>query len=44
VQLRDVVGILEVRRGELDLDYVERWIRELNLVAAWELVRSRAGI
>ena len=30
-QLRDVVGILEMRRGELDLDYVERWIRELNL-------------
>jgi len=38
-----VVGILEVRRGELDLAYVERWVRELNLAAAWELARSRAG-
>jgi hypothetical protein len=43
-QLRDVVGILEMRRGELDLDYVERWIRELKLAAAWELVKSQAGI
>ena len=42
-QLRDVVGILEMRRGELDLEYVERWIRELNLTAAWELARSREG-
>jgi hypothetical protein len=42
-QLRDVVGILEMRRGELDLEYVERWVRELNLAAAWELARSRAG-
>jgi hypothetical protein len=42
-QLRDVVGILEMRRGELDMDYVERWVRELNLAAAWELARSRTG-
>jgi hypothetical protein len=42
-QLRDVVGILEVRCGELDLDCVERWVRELNLADTWELARSRAG-
>jgi len=43
-QLRDVVGILEMRTGELDLAYVERWVRALGLTAAWERARAEAGI
>jgi hypothetical protein len=43
-QLRDVVGILEMRRHELDLAYVERWVRELGLAAAWERARAQAGV
>jgi hypothetical protein len=43
-QLRDVVGILELRRHELDLAYVERWVRELDLAAAWERAREQAGL
>jgi hypothetical protein len=43
-QLRDVVGILEVRAGELDLPYIERWVRELDLVDLWQQARARAGL
>lgn len=39
-QLRDVAGILSTRSGELDLAYVERWVRELGLEAEWERARS----
>lgn len=41
-QLRDVVGILEVRSGELDLGYIERWVRELGLGAIWERAKAAA--
>ena len=39
-QLRDVAGILDVRRGRLDLEYVERWVRELGLEEVWSRARS----
>ena len=42
-QLRDVLGVLEVHAGELDLSYIERWVRDLDLVDLWERVRARAG-
>ncbi len=29
-QLRDVRGVVERRRGELDLEYIERWAEELG--------------
>lgn len=41
-QLRDVVGILQVRSGDLDLAYVERWVRELDLSNLWERARAEA--
>ncbi len=40
-QIDDVVGILRVRGGHLDLAYVQRWIEELELTALWELARSK---
>lgn len=43
-QIRDVVGILELRAGELDLPYVERWVRELGLETVWASARARAGV
>lgn len=43
-QLRDVVGILEVRGDDLDLAYIDRWIRELDLVDLWERALIQAGI
>jgi hypothetical protein len=42
-QLRDVVGVLESRRGELDLAYVERWVRELGLADVWLRARAEMG-
>jgi hypothetical protein len=41
-QLRDVCGILEVRRGELDLAHIERWVRALGLSAIWQRARAEA--
>jgi hypothetical protein len=43
-QLRDVVGILALRTGELDLAYIQRWVRELALGALWERARIEAGL
>ena len=42
-QLRDVVGILEVRAGDLDLTYIERWVRDLELCDLWERAQSAAS-
>jgi len=43
-QLRDVAGILEVRRGELDLTYIERWVGELDLRSLWQRARAQARL
>lgn len=42
-QLRDVIGVLEVCAGDLDLAYIERWVRQLDLVDLWQRARGRAG-
>jgi hypothetical protein len=44
-QWRDVLGILKVQRGRLDLAYLRRWSDTLGLVALLEraLVESGAG-
>lgn len=34
-QLRDVAGVLAVKRGELDLAYIERWATELGVIVQW---------
>ena len=39
-QLDDVAGILDVRRGELDLAYIERWLDELGVRDLWDRVRG----
>ena len=38
-QLRDVRSILAVSGGQLDLAYIERWVRELDLAGLWEGLR-----
>ena len=43
-QLRDVVGILELRGRELDHAYLERWARELGVEAALARARAEAGL
>ena len=38
-QLRDVAGILELRAGTLDLEYLHRWLCELGLGEQGDRVR-----
>jgi hypothetical protein len=40
-QLEDVAGILRVRGPELDEDYLERWISELELAEEWRRARGK---
>ena len=39
-QLRDASGILTSRANELDIDYIEKWVTQLDLVQHWELVKE----
>jgi hypothetical protein len=38
-QLQDVAGILRVRGADLDFDYIERWVTELELAEPWRRAR-----
>ena len=44
-QMEDVAMLLRDRRGELDQDYMDRWIRELDLEGEWReaLRQSQEG-
>jgi len=42
-QLRDVVGILRMRAGEIDEPYIERWAAVLGVVEEWHRARSEAA-
>jgi hypothetical protein len=35
-QRRDVAGVLATMSGELDLGYIERWVRDLDLELEWK--------
>jgi hypothetical protein len=37
-QRRDVAAMLEISGDSIDRTYVDRWVRELGLTAAWRLV------
>jgi hypothetical protein len=39
-QRRDVAGILATAGGSLDRPYVERWVRDLDLVEEWQAAQS----
>jgi len=41
-QLEDVAGILRVRGADLDLDYIEHWVAELELAEPWRRARAAA--
>jgi len=40
LQLRDASGILQVRRDDLDFEYIEHWVAELGLQSFWLGVRG----
>jgi hypothetical protein len=39
-QLRDVAGIIAMRKSALDLEYIERWVSVLSLEPQWACVRA----
>lgn len=39
-QLEDVGGIVSIQAGKLDLEYIERWVRELGLAEQWKRARE----
>jgi hypothetical protein len=40
-QLRDVVGIVQMRKGELDVGYIDHWAPELGVEELWQEVQRR---
>lgn len=42
-QLEDVATVVRVQGDSLDRDYVERWVRRLELHNEWEMARRKAG-
>ncbi len=42
-QLNDVVGILKVQGSSLDREYVEHWVKILELTPEWLVALERAG-
>lgn len=42
-QIRDAAGIIEIQGAALDIPYVEKWVRELDLEQQWRLALERAG-
>jgi hypothetical protein len=43
LQLRDVTGILELRREDLDMAYIERWVAQLGVGELWRQVRGNGS-
>jgi len=39
-QRRDVAGILATARTELDREYVERWVGDLDLADVWQAAQA----
>jgi hypothetical protein len=42
-QWRDVLGVLKVRAGELDLEYLRRWADELQVTDLLERALQESG-
>jgi hypothetical protein len=40
-QIEDAAGILRLRRDELELAYLERWVHDLQLEEQWQAVQQR---
>jgi hypothetical protein len=43
-QIEDAAGILKVRRDQLDLPYIEKWVQELSLTDQWLQARRLADM
>jgi hypothetical protein len=43
-QIEDVAGVLKEQKESLDLSYIEKWIKELDLSSQWAHARRLAGV
>jgi hypothetical protein len=43
-QIDDAAGILRIRNDQLDLSYIRRWVRDLDLEEEWAAARRAAGV
>ena len=43
-QIEDAAGILKVRRDQVDLPYIEKWVHELGLSTQWSQARRLADM
>ena len=43
-QIEDAAGIIRIRPDELDREYIENWVRQLNLEQEWKIACRGAGI
>jgi hypothetical protein len=43
-QIEDAVGILTVRGNELDISYIEKWVRSLGLEEQWNSARKPSAL
>jgi len=43
-QVDDAAGILKIRAGDVDLDYLRRWVEELGLEVEWAAACGAAGV
>ncbi|MFW6172151.1 MAG: nucleotidyltransferase domain-containing protein [Elusimicrobiota bacterium] len=41
-QFTDALRVYEVQRGELDIDYIERWVKKLDVESLWKRVKKEA--
>lgn len=42
-QWRDILGVMKIREGDLDFDYLRKWARELNVIDLFERALNEAG-
>ena len=42
-QWRDILGILKTRAGDLDLEYLKKWAKDLNVADLLERALNEAG-
>ena len=43
-RVEDAAALLRARRADIDLAYVETWVRELGLETQWEAARAAASL
>jgi hypothetical protein len=43
-QVRDAATVMQKRASQLDLNYLQKWVKELGLIEQWDAARKAAGL